>query len=128
MGGAAIAHDRIYCTDCGLAISKGRMVEVARVGRAAAHSPEAEARRAVTKRRNDAAQQVWVASGQPAGIDKETYRQKIQPLLAKVTNSAIASALGVSLYYAADIRRGRSRPHPRHWRALARLVEPRPTA
>jgi hypothetical protein len=98
------------------------MVEVARVGRASAHSPEAKARRADSKRRHDAARQAWVTSGQPADLDKDTYVQKIQPLLASVTNSAIGSALGVSLYYAADIRRGRSCPHPRHWQALAGLV------
>jgi hypothetical protein len=30
--------------------------------------------------------------------------------------------LGVSEPYAADIRNGRHRPHPRHWEALARLA------
>ena len=43
--------------------------------------------------------------------------------LAEITYSAIASTLGVSLPYAADIRAGRRRPHPRHWQALAELVE-----
>jgi len=36
-------------------------------------------------------------------------------------HSAIATALGVSLYYAMDIRRGRRCPHPRHWLSLATL-------
>lgn len=103
---SAIAFERIYCADCAVAASKDRMVEVARMGRVAEDSPEAEARRADTKRRHDVARQAWVASMQPAGLDKETYIQKIQPRLASVANSAIASALGVSLYYAADIRRG----------------------
>ena len=53
--------------------------------------------------------------------DKATYAKRIQPALANLTNGAIASELGVSRAYAAGIRRGERRPHPRHWRALARL-------
>jgi len=49
------------------------------------------------------------------------YSQKIQPLLAPMTNSAIASRIGVSKAFAGRIRRG-YRPHPRHWLALAELV------
>jgi len=30
--------------------------------------------------------------------------------------------LGVSVPYAADIRAGRRRPHPRYWQALARII------
>jgi hypothetical protein len=47
---------------------------------------------------------------------------KIQPRLGSVTISTISSVLGVSESYAADIRAGRHRPHPRHWEALARVV------
>jgi hypothetical protein len=50
------------------------------------------------------------------------YIQKIRPMLASVTISSISSTLGVSESYAADIRAGRHRPHPRHWEALAELV------
>jgi membrane protease YdiL (CAAX protease family) len=56
------------------------------------------------------------------GLNDETYEQRIQPRLAGITYSAIASALGVSMPYAADIRAGRRRPHPRHWQTLAKLV------
>lgn len=41
--------------------------------------------------------------------------------LKRLTNAAITSAIAVSLYYAAGIRRGRRRPHPRHWMALAQM-------
>ena len=36
--------------------------------------------------------------------------------------SQIASAIGVSIPYASDIRRGGRRPHARHWQTLATLV------
>jgi outer membrane protein assembly factor BamB len=42
--------------------------------------------------------------------------------LSAVTISALASTLGVSEPYAADIRAGRHRPHPRHWGSLAKMV------
>jgi hypothetical protein len=53
---------------------------------------------------------------------ENTYVRQIQPRLAAVTISALASALVVSAPYAADIRAGRHRPHPRHWQALAQIV------
>ncbi len=69
-------------------------------------------------RRTTGLEAVW-----PTGVARQRdLVAKIRPLLAGIANSAIASALGVSLYYAADIRRGRRRPHPRHWQALAKLV------
>jgi hypothetical protein len=88
----------------------------------AAQSSEAQARRAATKRRHDAARCGWLASSLPAWLNNETYTNKIQPGLATITVPSIAAAMGVSMPYAADIRAGRRRPHPRHWLALAQLV------
>jgi len=59
---------------------------------------------------------------QPAWLDRQTYVTKIQPRLGAVTIPAISATLGVSEPYAADIRAGRRRPHPRHWQVLAQLV------
>jgi hypothetical protein len=58
----------------------------------------------------------------PAWLTTEFYAEKIQPKLAEITVPAIASAIDVSLPYATDIRAGRRRPHPRHWQALAKIV------
>jgi hypothetical protein len=55
-------------------------------------------------------------------VNEQTYVERIQPGLALITISALSLALGVSESYAADIRAGRRRPHPRHWLALAELV------
>ena len=51
-----------------------------------------------------------------------SFMQKVQPLLANVTTSAISTALGVSWVYASHIRPGAKRPHPRHSVKLAELV------
>ena len=56
------------------------------------------------------------------GLTEEFYREKIQPRLSGITVPAIASALGLSRPYAAEIRAGRKLPHPRHWEKLAKLV------
>jgi hypothetical protein len=99
------------------------MVEIAKVGRALAHTPEAQARRAKAQGRHANARQGWVASSLPTWLNNEAYLERIQPALAGITCSAIASALGVSVPYAASIRSGRRIPHPRHWERLAGVVE-----
>jgi hypothetical protein len=67
------------------------------------------------------AQPMWEKSGQTK-ISDEVYRNEIQPRLAGMTIPTIMSALNVCASYAADIRRGKRRPHARHWERLARLV------
>ena len=74
------------------------------------------------QRRHAAATRAWQVSSQPVWLDKATYVKKIQPLLSAVTVPVLASALGISEPYAAEIRAGRYLPHPRHWQTLAHLV------
>jgi CRISPR-associated endonuclease Cas1 len=126
--GTSIEAGKIYCATCAVTVSRENLVELARSGRVAAQSSEAQARRAATKRRHDAARCGWLASSQPAWLNNEFYTNKIQPRLATITVPAISSAIGVSLPYAADIRAGRRRPHPRHWQALAEVVGVAPNA
>jgi hypothetical protein len=58
----------------------------------------------------------------PAWLNEQCYLEKIQPQLRTIKVREIATAMQVSKPYAALIRAGRRRPHPRHWRALAELV------
>ena len=60
-------------------------------------------------------------SSQPAWLTAEFYTQKIQPRVAELSVSAIASRIGVSRWYAGRIRKGYV-PHPRHWGVLAELT------
>ena len=84
--------------------------------------PVAQARRADTQRRQAAALKAWNATQKPKWLDENFYREKIQPRLTLITIQVLMSALGVSRSYATDIRAGR-RSHPRHWLALAKLVD-----
>jgi len=111
-----------HCPNCGRAISGEKLTELAKIGRVAAQSLKAQKRRSETQRLHEAAKRAWHSSNKPAWLNEGTYLEKIQPRLAATTISALSSALGVSESYAADIRAGRRRPHPRHWRVLAKLV------
>jgi CRISPR-associated endonuclease Cas1 len=118
------AHTRRgrHCPKCGREISKGKLIELAKLGRVAAQNPESRKRHSETQRRHEAAKRAWRSSAKLAWLTEETYIERIQPRLAMVTISTLSSTLGVSESYAADIRAGRHRPHPRHWEVLARLV------
>ena len=120
--GKSIPAGRSYCSACSVTLAAERMPGVAQSGRIAAHTAEAEASRSATQRRNALARWEWQRSSGKCEIDHCMYDTQIQPQLKRLTNAAIASAIGVSLYYAAEIRRGRRRPHQRHWEALANLV------
>jgi hypothetical protein len=78
----------------------------------------------MSKTLNDhaAANSWWTPSSLPAWLNKEFYVQKIQPQLKTKRVREIGEAMQVSEPYAAFIRSGRRRPHPKDWQALAHLV------
>jgi hypothetical protein len=112
-----------YCPGCGREVSREKLIELAKSGRKVALSPRSRKKHAETQRRHRAAQREWLAAPKPDWLTENTYDEKIQTQLASVTISAISSTLGVSEVYAANIRKGRYRPHERHWLALAKLVD-----
>jgi CRISPR-associated endonuclease Cas1 len=119
--GNTIRHGNTRCGNCRIESATGRMADVARVGRLTAHSSQAQTKRSDTQRRNAISWHSWKASSQPEWLTEQAYSGKIQPLLAQVSGTSIARAIGVTCAYGSRIRRG-SRAHPRHWQALARLV------
>ena len=120
--GAPITSGPRYCASCSATVSRENLIEAAKLGRVAGHSPEARAKQAEKQRRHAAVLKGWNPSDKPGWLTEEVYREKIQPRLAGITGPAISSALGISQPYAAEIRAGRCLPHPRHWRTLARIV------
>ncbi len=111
-----------HCPSCGREISREQLIESAKIGRVVAQSPKSRQKLSETQRRHRAAQRAWDSSSKPSWLNEDIYLAKIQPKLAGITIDSLSSALGVSESYAADIRMGRRRPHPRHWQALAGLV------
>jgi hypothetical protein len=120
--GDPISPGDSYCALCAATVTRESLIKVARQGRIASHSQEAEMRRSETQRRHHAAKRAWRPSDMPGWLNEETYREKIQPRLADVTVPAISKALGISGPYATDIRAGKRRPHPRLWLNLMKLV------
>jgi len=111
-----------HCPSCGREVSRGELIESAKIGRVVAQSSKSQEKRSETQRRHRAAQLAWRSSAKPVWLSKDRYLETIQPKLVGVPISILSSTLGVSEPYAADIRTGRRRPHPRHWQALAELV------
>jgi CRISPR-associated endonuclease Cas1 len=120
--GKSIRNESSTCIRCAVPNATKNMLKAASIGRQTANGPEAQAKRAVKARKNALAQHSWKLSDQSAWLTSELFSQKIQPLLANVSVSVIRSSIGVSRWYASKIRKG-FRPHPRHWRLLAEMVQ-----
>ncbi len=120
--GVAIQTGFKYCRNCVPAISRENVMKAAKLGRLATHSPEAQARRSETQRRQNAARNSWNPSDKPDWLDEKFYRDRIQPRLRTIQVPKIQAALLISEPYALRIRAGRCVPHPRHWSNLAKLV------
>jgi hypothetical protein len=121
-GCGATTRSGKHCPKCGREVSKEKLIELAKIGRVAAQSSKSRKKHSETQRRHEAAKRAWRSSSKPDWPDEGTYLRQIQPRLAGVTISVLASTLGVSEPYAAYIRAGRHRPHQRHWEALAQLA------
>jgi hypothetical protein len=119
--GKRIIAGRTQCGQCAVSSATERLIDAARVGRQTANSAAAQMKRANTQRQNALAQHAWKPSDKPAWLTMSLYSEKIQPLLASISASAIARQISVSRWYAGRIREG-YRPHPRHWHALAQLA------
>jgi len=103
-------------------VSREKLLELAKAGRVAAQSEESRKKHSETQRRHEAAKRVWRAAPRPVWPDEITYFKQIQPRLSSIRISVLSSVLGVCESYAADIRAGRRRPHPRHWQMLAQFA------
>ena len=120
--GKAIKSSDKYCRNCVPTVSRENLLEAAKLGRLATHTPEAEALRSETQRRQMAARKAWNPKDKPDWLNETIYRLKVQPNLKGITVTTIMKALQVSVPYATNIRSGRIRPHPRHWVMLAELA------
>jgi hypothetical protein len=115
------ADERSKCARCAVRTATKKMLNAARIGRETANGPKAQMKRAVTQRKNALAQHAWKSPDQPMWLTEKYYSEKVQPVLATMSASAIARRISVSRWYAGRIREG-YRPHPRHWQKLAALA------
>jgi CRISPR-associated endonuclease Cas1 len=111
-----------YCKACAVEASRENMAQVAVFGHSRPKNKRVKDR--ISKRISDhaVANTWWDPSSLPEWLNEDCYVQKIQPRLRTIKVREIAEAMQVSKPYAALVRAGRRRPHPRHWETLARLV------
>ena len=111
-----------YCRLCAVEVARENMAQVALLGHMKPKSKKAKARMSRALSDHAVANTWWDPSSLPSWLNEEYYINKIQPQLKAMKVREIAEALRVSQPYAAVVRSGRRRPHPRHWEALAQLV------
>jgi len=112
-----------YCRSCAIEVARDTMAQVALIGHSKPKTPAVKARISKTLSDHAVANSWWSPSSLPEWLNEKFYVQKIQPQLRRVKVREIAQAMDVSQPYAAFIRSGRRRPHPRHWQALGALVD-----
>jgi len=111
-----------YCPSCAVEVSRENMTQAALIGHAKGLTPRDKAHISKTLSDHAVANTWWSPSSLPAWLNEECYLQRIQPRLRAIKVREIAEAVQVSKPYAALVRAGQRRPHPRHWLALANLV------
>lgn len=111
-----------YCPLCAVEVARENMAQVALIGHAKSRTPTVKAHISKTLSNHAVANSWWSPSSLPAWLNEECYGQKIQPRLRTIKVREISEAMKVSRPYAALVRAGRRRPHPRHWEVLAKLV------
>ena len=120
--GTSILSGKRFCTACAVPRATENIVKAARAARPATLSVEARAKRADTVSQRRKEQAAWSPSSQPAWLTEDFYVSRIRPALDSVSNSTIASRIGVSRCHASQIRSGKRRAHPRHWQVLAQFL------
>ena len=98
------------------------MAQVALLGHAKPKSKKTKARISRVLSDHAVANTWWDPSSLPSWLTEQFYVEHIQPLLRAKKVREIAEAMRVSKSYAALVRAGRRRPHPRHWEELAKLA------
>jgi hypothetical protein len=95
-GGKTIHSGRGNCVNCAVNAATENMLHAGRIGRQKANGPEAQQKRAKTQRKNAVAQHAWKSSDQPVGLTDTFYSEKVQPVIASMSASAIARQISVS--------------------------------
>jgi hypothetical protein len=113
-----------YCKSCAVELSRENMTQVALIGHARPKTQRVKDRISKRISKHAVAKTWWDPKSLPSWLTEKYYVQRIQPLLGDKKVREVAKAIQVSQPYAAPVRAGRRRPHPRHWQALAKLGSP----
>ncbi|MHB9129872.1 MAG: CRISPR-associated endonuclease Cas1 [Armatimonadota bacterium] len=94
-------------------------------GKDPAHGGEAAQKRSETQQKLwKAKREIRSTTKQATPEEREYFTKEIQPKLKGVPLSAITNTTGLSVSYAALIKKGKRIPHPVHFQVLLTLIEP----
>jgi len=111
-----------YCKSSAVEVSTENKAQVALIGHSRPKNQRVKNRISKTISDHAVTNTCWDSKSLPSWLTQECYVRRIQPLLRAKKVREIAGVMQVSQPYAALIRAGRRRPHPRHWQALGRLA------
>ena len=111
-----------YCKSCAVEVSRENMAQMALIGHSRPKTQRMKNRISKTISDHAVANTWWDPASLPEWLNEECYVQKIQPQLRTIKVREIAEAMHVSMPYAAFVRAGQRRPHPRHWGILGKLA------
>jgi CRISPR-associated endonuclease Cas1 len=111
-----------YCKACAVEAARKTMADTASLRHMKPKSKKEKAHLSRVLSNHAVANTWWNPSSLPNWLNEDCYVQKIQPRLRTIKVREIADAMQVSKPYAALVRAGRRRSHPRHWEVLAKLV------
>jgi hypothetical protein len=100
-----------------------KLAELRAAGADPARTPEALSKLAVTQRERAAQRRAWDAEHIGEVFDEAHFRTAILPTLQGVPLSAMMRVTGLSLHYCAEVRHGKSVPHPMYWSELNKATE-----
>jgi len=111
--GKSIRPENTHCGRCAIEGATRRLIDAARAGREASQRPEARAKHSATRRRHARACSAWDPSSRPTWLTAEVFSEKVQPLLADLSSSTIASRITILAPFNPPICgvRATSRPH-----------------
>lgn len=90
-----------------------------------AHGGAAARKRAATKAQHAHARKEWAELGLDEAAERARFVEMVLPVLTGVSVARIASATGLSLRYASQVKKGLRVPHPVHFPRLEGLLPPK---
>ena len=81
------------CSKCGRAISRQRLIDIAKLGRVIGHSAHSRKKQSEAMKRHDVAKREWPSTPKPSWPTEQVYLKEILPRLSTVTIAKIAPTL-----------------------------------
>jgi hypothetical protein len=120
--GGATSPGNQFCHGCSSDESGKRLAQARTLATDPARTPESLAVKSKRMKAHRDSIAAWNTNDLPDWLTDDYYSSKIHPVLASMSKTTVADALGVSKDYVYQIVSGKRVPHRRHWVKLAQLA------